>query len=466
MADTPLHYLELIEIARKLRRREISARELVEHMLARIDRLDHVLHAFAFLDPDSALRQALAADKALARGDAHALTGIPVAVKDLFWTYDMPTAAGMSIHRDFRPREDATVVRRLRLAGAIIIGKLQMTEGAFALHHPSIEPPLNPWGAALWPGASSSGSGVGVAAGLCFASLGSDTGGSIRFPCAAGGLTGLKPSWGRVSRHGAFELAASLDHIGTIARSARDIALLYPVVAGHDPLDPTTCPCIVPEIDVEDEIDLKGLRVGVDRRWNNEGCDSDVVAAVEEAERLFRSLGAELCDITLPDLRSGVDQWELLAGTEAAVAHAVSYPAQADCYGPALSRLIDLGRGASAMDHQRALLDRMALRGALNAVMADIDILLAPVQPYAAPTLERLGALAQDPEANARLIGFTAPFNLSGQPALSLPCQPSREGAPIGVQLVAAYGREEMLLRAGIAFQRETSWHLRHPIEA
>lgn len=461
IARPMLHELDLGTVAAMLRAREISAAELTEHVLARIERLDGKLHSFAFLDPAAARRQAAFADDRLARGEARPLEGVPVAVKDLFQTKDMPTAAGMVIHHEASSAGDATVVRRLCDAGAINIGKLQMTEGAFALHHPSIAPPLNPWGDALWPGASSSGSGVAVAAGLCFASLGSDTGGSIRFPCAANGLTGLKPSWGRVSRHGAGELAASLDHIGPIARSARDLALLYPLIAGHDPADPTSWAGAVAT--PGDATDLSGLRAGIDRSWNGDGCDPAVVRAVDGLEQCLRALGAELHDIRLPDTRPAVERWELLAGTEAAVAHANTYPAQADSYGPALSRLIELGRNASAMDYQRARLDRMALNGALDSVLADIDLLLAPVQPYAAPTLDRMAALAHDHEANVRLIGFTAPFNLSGQPALALPGQPTDDGAPIGVQLIAARGREDVLLRAACAIQRETHWHLARP---
>jgi amidase len=465
MVGDTLHFFELHAIAEMLRTRELSASELLEHQLARIDDLEGKLHSFAFLDLESARRHAVLADEKLARGHGGRLEGVPVAVKDLFWTREMPTAAGMAIHRDFRPAEDATVVHRLREAGAINIGKLQMTEGAFALHHPSVEPPINPWGETLWPGASSSGSGVAVAAGLCFASIGSDTGGSIRFPCAANGLTGLKPSWGRVSRHGSFELAASLDHVGPIARSVQDVALLYALIAGYDPSDSTSWSGNVGGIAVAEIDGLEGLRIGIDSRWNAEGCDAEVVRAVLEAARVFESLGAELCDVRLPDVRPAVAWWELLAGTEAAVAHRATYPSYADQYGPALSRLISLGREASAMSYQCALLDRMALRGALDAVLADIDLLLAPVQPYAAPTLERLGQLAEDPEANARLIAFTAPFNLGGQPALALPGRPTESGAPIGVQLIAARGGEDVLLRAGIALQRVTPWHQAHPAE-
>lgn len=461
MAPADLHYLGLSELSALLAARTVSAVEVMEHTLTRIERLDGRLHAFAWLDPEAALHQARLADQRFAKGDGRALEGVPVAVKDLFDTADMPTAAGMAIHRGVRPDHDATVVRRLREAGAINIGKTQMTEGAFALHHPSITPPLNPWGADLWPGASSSGSGVAVAAGLAYASLGSDTGGSIRFPSAANGLTGLKPSWGRVSRYGAFELAASLDHIGPIARSARDVALIQSLIAGHDPSDPTSWPG---EADFACSVeDIAGLRIGMDPRWNSEGCDDAVIRAVNGAAETLRTLGAEVCEIDLPDLSAASRHWELLAGTEAAVAHERTYPARSAEYGPALSRLLDIGRSASAMDHQRALLDRMALTGALDSVLAGIDCLLMPVQPYAAPTLERLGELAADPEANARLIAFTAPFNLGGQPALCLPAQPADGGAPVGVQLVAARGREALLLGAGIAFQRVTGWHRAHP---
>ncbi len=447
-----------------LRRREISAAELMDHVLARIGRLDPLLHGFAFLDADAAMEQARAADILLARGEGGSLTGIPIAVKDLFWTSDMPTAAGMAIYKDFRPAEDATVVRRLREAGAVIFGKLQMTEGAFALHHPSVEPPVNPWGEALWTGASSSGSGVAVAAGLSFASLGSDTGGSIRFPSVANGLTGFKPSWGRVSRHGAFELAASLDHIGPMARSARDVALLYAIIAGHDPADPTSRPGRSDPIDTDAAIDLRGIRIGY-APTAQETCDPELSAAIGEAVSVFADMGATLRDVALPDMISGAAQWELLAGVEAALAHAATYPARADDYGVALSRLITLGRNASTLAYQKAHLIRMDLRGRLDALLADVDMLILPVLPFATPTLDRLGALADDPDANTRLISFTAPFNLSGQPALCLPCRPTSDGAPLGFQLVAAQGREDVLLRVAIAFQRETEWHLRHPID-
>ena len=247
MAATDLHYLGLVQVGQKLQAKELSPVEVTKAMLGRIDKLDGKLKSFAYVMADSALAEANAAEKEIASGKIRGpLHGVPVAVKDLCWARGAPAAHGMTIHRDFRPTEDATVVARLKDAGAIILGKLQQTEGAYADHHPKIDPPKNPWNADLWPGASSSGSGVATAAGLCFGSLGTDTGGSIRFPSAANGVTGLKPTWGRVSRYGAFELAATLDHIGPMARSAVDCGAILGVIAGQDPKDTTAVPLAVP----------------------------------------------------------------------------------------------------------------------------------------------------------------------------------------------------------------------------
>src|SRR3954463_16237507 len=247
MAATDLHYLGLVDVGRKIQAKELSPVEATKAMLGRIEQLDGKLKSFAYVMADSALAEAAAAEKEIASGKIRGpLHGVPVAVKDLCWAKGAPAAHGMTIHRDFRPTEDATVVARLKEAGAIILGKLQQTEGAYADHHPKIAPPKNPWNADLWPGASSSGSGSATAAGLCFGSLGTDTGGSIRFPSAANGITGLKPTWGRVSRHGVFALAESLDHIGPMARSAADAGVMLGVIAGRDAQDPTTSIAPVP----------------------------------------------------------------------------------------------------------------------------------------------------------------------------------------------------------------------------
>ncbi len=465
MNDTPLHYREATDIVAMLRDGAISSRAITAALLARIAALDPRLHSYAHVDGDNALRQAEAADARRARGEATGpLHGLPVAVKDLFWTDDMPTAAGMPIHAGYRAPADATVVARLRAAGAIIIGKLQMTEGAFAQHHPGIAAPLNPWGEALWPGASSSGAGVALAAGLCFGALGTDTGGSIRFPSAVNGVTGLKPGWGRVSRHGLFDFAPTLDHVGPMARSARDVALLLSVISGADPLDPTCAPEPAMAPPGPAEGGLAGLRIGIDRGWNEQGSDAETCAAIAQAVAVLEGLGARIVPVSVPDMRRAVLGWEIIAGTEIAVSHAETFPAYAADYGPALSFLIGVGRGASAMDYQRAQLDRIALRGAFATLMAGIDLLIAPALPDAMTTLDALDAVAGDAQANARLIGFTSPFNLTGQPALALPAGRTVAGTPIGMQFISGQGREDALLRAAIAYQGATAWHRAAPL--
>lgn len=463
MSKSDLHYLEAHEVARLIRQREVTSVAVTTALLERIGKLDPTLNSYALVLGESALAQAREADRKLAAGEPIGpLHGLPIAVKDLFWVAGFPTAAGTTIHADFIPTEDASVVTRLREAGAVILGKLRMTEGAFATHHPDLPTPVNPWHPNHWAGASSSGSGVSTAAGLCYASLGTDTGGSIRFPSAAGGLTGIKPTWGRVSRYGAFDLGESLDHVGPMARSAADAALMLGVIAGYDPLDPTTLP--ESRLDLPERAhDLHGLRVGIDSRWNSEGTDDVIVRALEQVVETVKSLGGEIREVKFPAVRSVVDEWQIDCGVQAALAHEATFPRLADQYGPSLTRLIEMGRETDAFTFQRALLNRAALRGQVNKVMSEIDLLIAPVQPYAAPTHAQLEALAQDAELNARLIQFTAPFNSTGHPVISLPCGVTAEGLPIGFQFVARHGAEAVLCRAGMAFQRVTGWHNMHP---
>ncbi|AYC32365.1 amidase [Pseudomonas cavernae] len=458
-----LHYLEMYELSLLIRSGKVSPVDVTETLLARIDKLDGQLHGYARVTPELAMEQAREAERELMRGVCRSpLHGIPIALKDLFHTAGIPTSAGMPIHRDFIPQEDATVVARLREAGSVLLGKLNMTEGAFAIHHPNIPTPQNPWHAEHWAGASSSGSGVATAAGLCYAALGTDTGGSIRFPCAANGLTGLKPTWGRVSRHGCFELAASLDHVGPMARSARDVLFLLSTIAGHDPKDPTSLPGICLEVPGIDDSFHK-LRVGVDEAWLSDGVDVATQHALQRVLAIVRSGGGTLHRIRMPDTHAVTRNWEAHCGVQAAVAHAETYPGLAYAYGPALSRLIDQGRAMSAMEYQRVLLDAQCFSGELEAVLGDVDLLIAPVQPLAAPTHRQLESLALDPEANRRLIQFTAPFNVSGHPCLSLPCGFTEAGLPVGCQFIAGKGREAILCRAGMALQKVTDWHKARP---
>ena len=458
-----LHYLEMHELSLLIRSRKLSPVEVTQALLLRIEALDGRLHSYARVTPELALAQAREAEKLLAGGiSLSPLHGIPIAVKDLFDTTGVATAAGMPLHAERVPRQDATVVARLREAGTVMLGKLQMTEGAFAIHHPSIEAPINPWGDDHWTGASSSGCGVATAAGLCFASIGSDTGGSIRFPCAANGLTGLKPTWGRVSRFGAFEMAASLDHVGPMTRSARDTLFLLSTIAGHDPLDPTSMPSVCLEVPGIDD-SFKGLRVGIDERWISDGVDPVIQDALQVVMQMIHEGGGQLLRVRMPDTRAVSANWEAHCGVQTAVAHADTYPRHAVEYGPALSRLIDGGRALSGTDYQRILLDAQRFTGAVDALLNELDVVLAPVQPYAAPTHGQLADLALDPEANRRLIQFTSPFNVSGHPCLSLPIGLTGGGLPIGGQFIARKGGEAVLCRAGMAVQKLSDWHRQHP---
>ena len=464
LETSELHYLEIGEVARLLSSRQVSAVELAQQMLRRIEQVDPTLKSYARVTPDLALAQAKEADRMLGRRQILSqLHGVPIAVKDLCFTEGVTTASGMPLHRDFVPRFDATAVRRLREAGAVLLGKLQLTEGAFADHHPSIAPPINPWHADHWSGASSSGSGVATAAGLCFGSLGSDTGGSIRFPSAANANTGLKPTWGRVSRHGCFELAASLDHIGPMCRSATDAAIMLGAIAGADADDATALLAPVPDYQGGDARDLRSLRIGLDEAYALSDVEPDVRRAVDEALRVMRSLGAQIVPVRFPDVSAAVADWGPHCAVETAVAHEATFPSRRDAYGPGLAAFIDAGRALSGLDYQRMLLRRRVFTGRVQRALEPVDVMLIPAQPFAAPTVARMATLGQVPAELAALIRYTAPFSLAGNPTLTVPAAFTAKGLPVAVQFVGKHLGEVDICRAGRAFQAATDWHRRHP---
>ncbi|MDQ6638790.1 MAG: amidase [Pseudomonadota bacterium] len=464
MGIDDIHWLEIVEVARLLAARKVSPVELTESMLRRIERVDPALKSYALVTPELALAQARAAEQMIGRRQILSqLHGVPIAVKDLCWTEGIATAAGMPLQRGFIPGVDATVVRKLCEAGAILLGKLQLTEGAFADHHPDVPAPINPWHRDHWSGASSSGSGVATAAGLCFGSLGSDTGGSIRFPSAANGNTGLKPTWGRVSRFGCFELAASLDHIGPMCRSAADSAVMLGAIAGSDPRDPTALRSEVPDYLAGDDRTLRGVRIGFDERYALDDVDAETRRAVESAWATVRALGAEIVPLRFPDVAVAVADWGLNCAVETAVAHDPTFPSQRDRYGPGLAGLIDAGRALSGPDYQRILLRRRDFAGRAAAALAAVDAMLVPAQPIAAPTVARMATLGRIPAELAALTRFTAPFDMSGHPSLTLPVGFTAAGLPLGAQFVGKHLGEAAILRVGRAFQRATEWHRRHP---
>lgn len=464
MSDTGWHYLELLEIGRRIQSKEISSVEATRAQLDRIQKLDGALKSYATMMADSALEDARRADDEIGKGKVRGpLHGVPIAVKDLCWTKGVPTAAGMTIYRDFKPDRDGTVVLKLRDAGAVILGKLQLTEGAYADHHPKITPPVNPWNKAHWSGASSSGSGVATAAGLCYGSLGSDTGGSIRFPSAANGCTGLKPTWGRVSRYGVFELAATLDHIGPMTRSAADAGAMLSAIAGADINDPTASQEPVPNYLAGMSRGIRGLRIGVDSKWNTNRVEDGVKKTLADALKVIAELGGDIREVSFPDPEQVIADWFPLCGVETAVAHEATYPSRKDEYGPGLSGIIDLGRGLSGMDYQKIVLRRNDFRGRVQSLFQGIDLLVIPATAVASPTVAQMAKLGEDPDLISALLRYTCPFDMTGSPTISLPAGFTAQETPIAFQFVARHFEEDLLVRAGWAYQQATDWHRKHP---
>ncbi len=458
------HYQDLSSVAGAIKRREISPIELTRLMLDRIAALDPQLHAYVTVTADLALAQAEAAETALARGENRGpLHGVPIAIKDNIWTDGVVSTNGMAIRADHRPDEDSTIVERLRGAGAILLGKLQQTEGAFIEHHPAVVVPVNPWDAQAWAGVSSSGSGVATAAGLCFAALGTDTGGSIRMPCDMNGVTGIKPTYGRVTRHGVFANGETLDHVGVLARSAADVAVMLAAIAGADPRDPTSALTPVPGYPAEIGRGIGGLRIGLDPGFAYGDVDEAVAEALRAALAVLRDAGAEIVEIDYPGSAALVQDWMLQSAVEMAAAHEATYPARKDEYGPALAGFIEFGRSRSGLDYAKAQHRRDVFRGRMTRLFERVDLFAVPTQTLAGPSIATFAAMAGDPGALERLARFTCPFDMSGSPVVILPMGLTTQGIPMSFQLVGRQFEEALLLRAGHAFQQRTDWHRLHP---
>ena len=459
-----LAYANLTTIAERIRTGALTSVAVTTAQLDRIAALDARYRSYTTVLRERALAHAAEADRetvaGISRGPLH---GVPIAVKDLCNTTFAPTGAGTTMLKDMTPDHDATVVERLERGGAVILGKLSMTEGAYTSHHPQNPGPLNPWNADHWVGSSSTGSGVATAAGLCYGSLGSDTGGSIRFPSATCGLTGIKPTWGRVSRHGVFPLADSLDHVGPMTRSAADAAAMLGVIAGADLRDPTALQAPVPDYLAECGRSIRGLTVGIDRNFTRDGIDAEVVAAVDAVEQVLASLGARVREVTMPPTAKLVRGWIPFCSVETALAHRDTYPARKAEYGPDLAALIEQGRSLSGFELGDIYHDRLVFSGALQALFADVDLLLVPTVPVPIPSLGKMTEYGQDPEVLERILRFTAPFDFSGSPTITLPAGIDAAGLPLSCQLVGRHLAEDLLCRAGHAVQQVTNWHKRRP---
>lgn len=461
-----LHYLSLSDVCARMKSGELSSAQVTGAELARIEALDGGLHAYVRVLADSALARAEQLDAARAAGEPlGALHGVPIALKDLLYTKGIPTASGTRVMADFIPNEDATVVKKLHDAGAVIIGKTQLTEGAFGVHHPDIEAPRNPWNREYWPGVSSSGSGVAVAAGLAYGALGSDTGGSIRFPSASCGIVGIKPTYGRVSRHGAFPLAESLDHIGPMTRTVADAARMLQVLAGQDPKDNTSLPDMVPNYSAGVVERLAGLSIGVDWNYVSAGVEVGVIETIRSALAVLQELGATVLEVSMPpSYRTLVREWGITCAVECARAHAGYYPEQKAAYGPVLAQLLELGRNPPPGRYDELELIRTEFRQSLDRLFGSVDLLIAPCMPMSTPTIADMAEQGGGTvDTAADFITFTAPFDYSGHPTITLPAGLAANGLPTSFQFIGRWLGEAALIRAGAAYERALGFS-QHPL--
>ena len=462
--DSDLAYMGLVELGKKIARRKISPLEVTRMMLERIENLDPKLKCYATVMPAQALKDAKRCENEIMKGQTRGpLHGVPVAVKDLCDTKGTVTAAGIPMFRKRVPNRDATVVANLRAAGAVLLGKLQMTEGALALHHPEVDPPVNPWVRNRWSGASSSASGAAPAAGLAYGSLGSDTGGSIRFPACANGVVGLKPTWGRVSRYGVVPLAETLDHVGPLTRSVEDAAVMLGAIAGRDPNDPSSASIDVPDYLKGIRKGIKGVRIGIDRKFAMSGVDPQIKKAIERGIRAFKAAGATIVPIKLRMVAEAVDAWAPICTSEAAVAHAATYPSKSSGYSAVYSGFLDDGHAVTGMDYARAVITRKNFQGQMQAVFESIDLMITPVVGMLNPTIKAFDALCAKEGGLMELIYWTCLDDMAGVPTITLPAGLDTNGSPLGFQLVGRHFEEPLLFRAGAAWQTAADWRGTRP---
>jgi amidase len=344
----------------------------------------------------------------------------------------------------------------------VIIGKVHMTEGATMDHHPDFPRPDNPWVAGHWTGVSSSGSGVAPAAGFCYGALGTDTGGSIRMPSASCGLSGIKPTWGRVSRHGLFPLGQSLDHIGPMARTTADAAAILKAIAGGDAQDPTALPSPVPDYLAQIGAGVDGLVIGVDWDFATKDVDPAMANAFTAAIAMLEVLGARIRPVTFPP-HPAAEGFAMMT-SEIVISHEETFPSRADDYGPRLRAMLDSGQPITGAMVAKANLARLRFNGQLARLFTDVDVLAMPTLPWGAPTWEEIEEMANDMQAMIKgLMRYTVPFNLSGSPTLSVPCGFDGRGLPLSLQLIGRHLEEAVICRAGHAFQSVTAFHTQHP---
>ncbi|HXK26740.1 MAG TPA: Asp-tRNA(Asn)/Glu-tRNA(Gln) amidotransferase subunit GatA [Candidatus Binatia bacterium] len=478
--------LTLHDAGEKLRKHELSSQELTLAAFQRISETDDKVHAYITLCRDAALAQAREADERLKQdGNAQPLLGIPIAVKDNFLTRGLRTTCASKILGDFMPPYDATVIKHIRDAGAVITGKTNLDEFAMgsSAENSAFFPTRNPWNMERVPGGSSGGSAAAVAADQCVAALGTDTGGSIRQPAAFCGVVGLKPTYGRVSRYGIIAFASSMDQVGPITKDVRDCALMLEAIAGHDPADSTSTDRSVPRYSDALTGDVKGLRLGVPKEYFISGIAPEVEHAVRDAIRLLETNGAVVEEISLPHTEYAVAVYYIVATAEAS-SNLARYDgmrfghragakdlletymlSREEGFGPEVKRRIMLGTYALSAGYYDAYY--LKAQGVRALIKQDFDAAFqrcdAIITPTAPSTAFKIGEKIEDPLQMYLSDIYTISVNLAGLPALSLPCGFDGGGMPIGLQIIGKHFDEATILRLAYAYEQATEWHRRKP---
>jgi aspartyl-tRNA(Asn)/glutamyl-tRNA(Gln) amidotransferase subunit A len=469
MEASELCYLSLRSLGTLIQRQEVSPVEATQVVVDRVEKFDRQLNSFITLLRDQAIAQARTAEQEILDGHYRGpLHGIAIAVKDLYYTKGTRTTAGSKILSDFIPTYDATVIARLQDAGAILIGKLNMHEFARGATNSSslIGGCYNPWDTLRVTGGSSGGSGAALAAGLCYGSLGSDTGGSIRIPAAFCGIVGLKPTYGRVSRYGVFPLSWSLDHVGPMARTVTDAALLLQVIAGYDRHDNTTRTAVVPVYAASLTGDIEGARLGIPQEFYFEQLDPEVSDSVRAAVQTLERAGARVEEVSLPLSKYAAAAGRIISLTESAEIHEKFLKTRFADYSPDVRAGFLVGQLILGKHYMKAQRLRSLIRQEMAAVLRRVDALVMPTVPIPAP---RIGQTTVDigperVETMWALSRLTRPANLSGFPAISVPCGFTQGGLPIGLQLTGRPFAEATILQIAHVYEQETTWHQRRPL--
>ena len=462
-------FLSAAALGRLIQSREVSPVEATEAYLERIDRVDGALNSYITVCHEEARQAAREAERTIAAGGyLGPLHGVPVAVKDQFFTKGIRTTAGSAILWDHVPDEDAQVVAGLQNAGAVLLGKLNLSEFALgeSFHHPG-GTPRNPWDLSRNPGISSSGSAAATAAFLCATSLAEDTGGSTRIPAAWSGLAGLRPTWGRVSRRGVFGVSWSMDTVGPISRSVEDCAITFQAIAGYDPQDPYSWNTPVPDYRQEIEGGIRGLRVGVLREKVAEGeLHPDVRSAVEAAIGQLGELGASMEEVSIPLVENAGAVSKSITDMEGASVHYQGLKERADQYDHNTRVRLLTAILTPAQAYYKAQKLRAMIRQDVLDTLEQVDVIVLPTSPAPAPLIPDGPGIVSQEDAQSRISGvrsFTGPFNLAGVPALSIPCGFTADNLPIALQIVGRPMADGMVMRVGHTYQQATDWHTRRP---